>query len=303
MAKARLRHFQAMIAVAKQGSIKGAAEHMALTQPAVTQLIAELERLTDCQLFYRHDRGTRPTELGLKLLPYIRDALAVLQGGVDQLVLGLDDTMKTVRLGAIEGAINGLLARALPVFAQQYADISVSVQEATAEQIEALMASRHADLLLAREPEVTPQEWVFSSLMPDELVAVCGPAHPLAKRSGLVMQDLSNEVWMLLPTSTEARQRLEAQVLQHAGQASAYRQLQTRSFAIIQSMLQAERLLLLAPLSIIRPRLDGGQLVKLDLIDSFPLAPIGALTPVDAAGSSAAQLLKRFLADFALSCP
>lgn len=303
MAKARLRHFHAMVTVAKLGSIKGAAEQMGLTQPAVTQLIAELERLTDCQLFYRHDRGTRPTELGLRLLPHIRDALAVLQDGVDQFVLGLDSTMKTVRVGAIEGAINGLLERALPTFTHQYPHISVSVQEATAEQIGALMASRHADLLLARKPDVMPQEWMFSSLMQDELVAVCGPRHPLATRAGLSMHELGNESWMLLPPSTEARQRLETQILDRAGHSNAYRQLQTRSFAILQSMLQAERLLLLAPLSIIRPRLNGGQLIRLDLAESFPLAPIGALMPIDAAGESAAQILKRFLADFASSRP
>lgn len=303
MAKARLRHFQAMVTVAKLGSIKGAAEQMGLTQPAVTQLIAELERLTDCQLFYRHDRGTRPTELGLRLLPHIRDALAVLQDGVDQFVLGLDSAMKTVRVGAIEGAINGLLERALPTFARQYPHISVSVQEATAEHIGALMANRHADLLLARKPDVMPQEWMFSSLMQDELVAVCGPQHPLAARVGLTMQELSNESWMLLPPSTEARQRLEAEILDRAAHSSAYRQLQTRSFAILQSMLQAERLMLLAPLSIIRPRLNGEQLIRLDLAESFPLAPIGALMPVDAASESAAQVLKRFLADFASSRP
>lgn len=61
---ANLRHLYALRAVAKTGSTTAAARAIHLSQPAVTQAIATLERQFAATLFLRTARGMQPTEAG-----------------------------------------------------------------------------------------------------------------------------------------------------------------------------------------------------------------------------------------------
>ena len=78
-----LRHLWVFSAVARLGSVSAAARASHLSQPAVTQAIASLEREFDRALFARTARGMTPTEAGrlcaervVRVLQRIVDALA-----------------------------------------------------------------------------------------------------------------------------------------------------------------------------------------------------------------------------------
>jgi len=76
-----LRHLRVLLAVAEHGSITRAAELCRVSQPAVTQAIAKLERLAGSPLFTRSRRGLFPTESGQVLANRIARALAFLDRG------------------------------------------------------------------------------------------------------------------------------------------------------------------------------------------------------------------------------
>ncbi len=59
-----LRHLRAFCEVAEHRSITHAAEQVFLSQPAITQAVAKLERQLDTQLFERLSDGMHPTEAG-----------------------------------------------------------------------------------------------------------------------------------------------------------------------------------------------------------------------------------------------
>jgi len=77
-----LRHLRAFREVAAQRSISGAAQRIFLTQPAVTQAIAKLERLLDTTLFERRSDGMRPTEAGVLYAQRVDRALNLIRSGV-----------------------------------------------------------------------------------------------------------------------------------------------------------------------------------------------------------------------------
>lgn len=56
-----IRHLAALAATVEHGTVTRAAQAVNLTQPALTQAIARLERELDCQLFERGSAGMRPT--------------------------------------------------------------------------------------------------------------------------------------------------------------------------------------------------------------------------------------------------
>ena len=71
-ARARLRHLQVLVRVAELRNLRRSAEALGLSQPAVTQLLADLERLVELPLFERHARGVRHTPAGAQLVPLAR---------------------------------------------------------------------------------------------------------------------------------------------------------------------------------------------------------------------------------------
>jgi LysR family transcriptional regulator of gallate degradation len=78
-----LRHLSVLAAVARLGSVSGAARAAHLTQPAVTQAIASLERDFGATLFSRTAQGMEPTTAGrsctervIRVLRRLEEALA-----------------------------------------------------------------------------------------------------------------------------------------------------------------------------------------------------------------------------------
>jgi DNA-binding transcriptional LysR family regulator len=77
-----LKHLHALVAVHAYGGISAAAPHINLSQPALTQAIARLEKQLDVVLFDRQPGGMAATEATLLLVPRIERALGYLARGV-----------------------------------------------------------------------------------------------------------------------------------------------------------------------------------------------------------------------------
>src|SRR4051794_25797735 len=69
-------------AVAREGSFGRAASSLFLSQPAVSERIARLERVVGAQLFTRGPRGTTLTAAGQRFLPFAQRAAGLLDEGV-----------------------------------------------------------------------------------------------------------------------------------------------------------------------------------------------------------------------------
>lgn len=80
-----LRHLQAFHEVVATGSISAAAVKMHLTQSAVTQAIAAIERHFDASLFTRSSSGMHPTPAGSICAERVERALTQLRDGLQEL--------------------------------------------------------------------------------------------------------------------------------------------------------------------------------------------------------------------------
>ncbi|MES2248014.1 MAG: LysR family transcriptional regulator [Pseudomonadota bacterium] len=301
MTGARFRHLQAFSAIAEFGSAQRAADAIGLTQPAVTHLVADLEEFLQCPLFHRHARGMRMTDMARELLPFVQRSLATLEAGTQFVAFRQSSGHSIVRVGAIHGAINGLLVRALPAFGQSKPDILVQLQEANAAESSALISNREVDLMLCREPPVWPEGWEFADLLPDRLVVVAGPNHPLVRKRGLRLPDLLDEMWLMLHPATHARKTFDALMAAH-GTAARYRKLEVRSSAMVLAQLQSETLLSFTPYSAMRQFIDMGQIALIDVTDLPALPPLGILSVRDERGE-AANTLKEHLFRYARKHP
>ncbi|MBC8242097.1 MAG: LysR family transcriptional regulator [Alphaproteobacteria bacterium] len=97
-----LKSLTVFLAVVDNGSMTTAAEHLGMTQPAVTKTIRRLETELGASLVERRVRPYRPTPAGLELMNRARDLLAqaeALQASVRDIGQA---TLPAVRIGLID---------------------------------------------------------------------------------------------------------------------------------------------------------------------------------------------------------
>src|SRR5215470_18860533 len=98
----RLRDLHVLLTVVERRSMAKAAQHLAVSQPAVSKAISDLEHTLGVQLLDRGPRGVEPTDYGRAL---IKRGIAVfdeLRQGVKDIEFLSDPTAGELRIGAGE---------------------------------------------------------------------------------------------------------------------------------------------------------------------------------------------------------
>ena len=95
----KLRQLNVFIAVVEYGSMAKAAEHLAISQPVISKMIATLEQTLGVPLLERSRVGVEPTLYGNALLKRSIALCNDLRSGVDELQSLADPTMGELRIG------------------------------------------------------------------------------------------------------------------------------------------------------------------------------------------------------------
>lgn len=289
LARARLRHWQVLVAVAELGSFQRAAVVVGLSQPAVTHIVSDLETLLEIELFQRHARGARPTDAARALLPAARQLLDAVGQAAEVVAAKLADGSGVVRVSASAAAMSGVLGMALPAFGDGHPAVQVHVSLAEADVLGSVVARDEVDLVACRAPVAVPEGWGFTPLLEDGLVVVCAVGHRLAKRRRVPIEALSDATWLVAPVEAIARQALEALALEQ-GWTLRRAPVVTRALELTWAMLAGGTAVSLLPLSLVQPLLRAGQLCVLPVERSWPMADLGLLSRATGQRPAADQL-------------
>lgn len=285
-AKAKIRHLQVLVKLAELQTMRRTAEAIGITQPAVTQLVAELETLMGAQLFLRHARGVHPTRLALDLVPIAARILDAIGDSAEVVAAKLDEYGGVVRVAATPAAIGGMLHTAVPKFAEKYPRLHLHVTEANGADPFAPLVEGGCDLLCLREPEVVPKGWLFHRCLDDALVVVCDRANPLARKVKVTPEDLGQATWLLNRVGSVARTRFEDFAAAHGWPESLRCAYVMHIPSLTFEMLATGRYLALIPRSAALPWIRSGAVVELATPMTSPLRPLGYLR-ADEPGSPA----------------
>ncbi len=214
--KLTLRQFEVFLAVARAGSFRRAAEALHLSQPALSQHVAELERELGARLFDRLGRSVALTEAGrlvedhaLRLfttLASTREAVTEL-GGLKRgsLVVGASTTPGIYVLPAV-----------IASFQQRYPGISLSLQIANSAVTESRIRANELDLGIVGGHALRPGEECLAAGLLDELVLIVPPKHPWAGRREVVPALLASQRLLMREEGSATRQLTE-RALQQSG--------------------------------------------------------------------------------------
>lgn len=190
-----------LVTVAQTGSMAKAAAKLALSQPAVSKAIAEMERTLGVALLDRTPQGVETTLYGRALLKWAVAVFDDLRQGVREIELLADPAAGEVRVGSHEVMNDGLLPAVIDSLSRQYPRLLFSVkQAATIPALYGDLRARGVDLILSRMMAPSEQEDLdVEVLLDDPLVIVAGSRSKWLRRRVIDLAELSDEPWCLPP--------------------------------------------------------------------------------------------------------
>jgi DNA-binding transcriptional LysR family regulator len=178
-----LRHLAALEAVARTRSFGRAARELGYTQSAVSQQIAQLERIVGQRLFHRPGgpRRVEPTEAGLLLLGHADAIVARLDAARADMAALAEGAAGTLRVGIYQSVGARLLPALVRRFREQWPLVGIRVrEESAAADLLRLLEHGELDLTFADLPlREGPFEW--AEVLQDPYVLLVSARSELAK--------------------------------------------------------------------------------------------------------------------------
>jgi DNA-binding transcriptional LysR family regulator len=202
----KLRDLQILRTAAQLGSLGKAANELAISQPAVSKAIKDLERLLGARLLERSPTGVEPTIYGEALLNRSVAIFDELKQSVSEIDSLGDPTTGEVWVACPLAIASTLIPPALKSFVKRYPRAVLYFDEVTAASMTRnfqKLRERQYDLILERWSPLagdrsTDNDIVIEFLFNDPLVVVAGSKNKWTRRHRKIdLAELLNEPWIM----------------------------------------------------------------------------------------------------------
>jgi DNA-binding transcriptional LysR family regulator len=187
-------------AVARLGSFSRAAEDLSLTQSAVSQQVAALERQLGLRLLDRGRGGVRPTPAGQTLLEHAGALEQRLDLASAQLAELADEAGRELRVGAFPSALATLVPAAAARLLAGRPDLRITLAQAELATLVAGVREGTLHAAVCFQDAAAPRREHAGTrrqdLVEDEMVLALPPRHRLARRRAVALADLAGDPWM-----------------------------------------------------------------------------------------------------------
>jgi DNA-binding transcriptional LysR family regulator len=188
-----LRQLSYFAAVARHRHFTQAAEEMHVAQPALSQQVRRLEAELGVELFRRSTRRVELTEAGELLLARTATVLTEVESARQELSELSGLLRGSVALGSLPLASLGVPAM-LEEFRRVYPGVGIHLHEQAVDIILGMLRRDELDLAFAMAgPDSVGAEMTARVLYEEELVAVMSPAHALAGRAAVRVEQLADD--------------------------------------------------------------------------------------------------------------
>ena len=202
--------------VARRRSFSRAAEALSLTQSAVSQQVAALERQLGTRLLDRRPGGLRLTSTGEQLLEHasaIADRLTLADA---QLAEEVAAERRELRIGAFPSALATIVPASVSTLLATAPDLQVSVTEGRTGELARGVRDGSLHLAVAfQDAHEARQEHPGTrrhDLFTEPMVAALPPGHRLRRRDPIALPDLAHDPW-----TAPSREGLIARACARAG--------------------------------------------------------------------------------------
>jgi DNA-binding transcriptional LysR family regulator len=263
----QLQQLEAFVAVARHGTISGAAEHLFVSQPALTARIQGLERAVGTQLFTRGRQGSRMTEAGRAFLQHAERALSAVERGRQAVSEVASGSGGRLTIGAAPAVSTYVLPSMLHRFQANHPGVQLSVRSGHSEDVLEMVLREEVEMGLMRP--IQHPDIISSLLYEDELVLVVHRGHRFASSAEIRMDKMATE-HLILFDRTSSYHELTSALFRQAGIAP-------RGYIEVDNIDAAKRMveqrlgIALLPRTSVQAEIGNGWLFPVEVVDMAPI--------------------------------
>ncbi|MGQ7846222.1 LysR family transcriptional regulator [Granulosicoccus sp. 3-233] len=211
------RHLRLLSAIDESGQLSMAAERLAITQPAASRMLAEIEGMVEQPLFVRKPKGMVPTPIGQVLIRHAVSLLRGLTATANEVNAFAAGKTGSVRVGSVTGAAVAYVVPSVQKLRAdtQGADITIAV--APSEELIQGLHNGDYDFVLARVPPPHDRrqfEFMQGRAETVEFLARCD--HPLLSLRKPTLKDFRGYAWVIQGVGTPMRDAVERAYIEHS---------------------------------------------------------------------------------------
>ncbi|WP_415947228.1 LysR substrate-binding domain-containing protein [Streptomyces sp. KLOTTS4A1] len=198
-----LERLRTLDALARHGSVSGAAAGLHVTTSAVSQQLTKLEREVGQQLIAKNGRGVRLTDAGALLAEHAARIISQVEYAQSDLEAHRGQVVGELRIAAFPTGARGLFPAAFTALRTAHPGLAVRSREL--EPAEGVRALVRGDLDVAvvldwyNKPLPMPEGLAKASLLDDRADVVLPAGHRFADREELDLEELAEDEWICWP--------------------------------------------------------------------------------------------------------
>jgi len=254
-------------AVAEHGSYSRAAATLYLSQPGVSLQVKALEKSIGLPLFEKVGRTLHLTEAGRELLGYSERIFGLLEETrlvMEELGGG---RRGTVKVAASTTAGIYIVPPALGAFHREYPGVKLTLDVLNRLTVQKRLLDNEVDMAVMGLIE-DAHDLEVAEFVPNELVVIASPRHPLARHKNIPVQELASETFLLREAGSGTR--IDTQRLFEARDIPLHVGMELRSSGAIKQAVAADLGIAVMPLASLELELSAGRLCVLDVV-GFPV--------------------------------
>lgn len=261
--------------VAAAGSVRKAAEKLAITPSSLNRRIQSFEQELGGPLFERHSRGVRLNPAGELAVHAFKKHLADIEG----LRTRIED-LKGARRGVVsvtcsQALLPHFLPRQVLRYQKQFPGVEFNVSVADPLESEQALLSYEADLAILFSPLPTESFETIASVE-QSVFAIMSADHPLAERRTLRLSDCMQYPLALHDSSFSVGQLLDAQA--HRSRLSLRPVMKSNSFILLQNYILSSNAV--------------GFEIEIGLVDDNPYGLVKRPLKISSASKISVQLIQ-----------
>jgi len=250
------RHLALLVSIAKHGSFNRAAAICGISQPALSNSIAQLESSLGAPVLYRSRRGSTLTDTGNILLKAAENVSAILTQAAEELSMMRSGGLAgALRIGVTPSVSLRHISKVSAKLLKQYPATELVVIEGSDDHLLSSLQLGQLDLVVGQVTgaSTAPANIVEDLLFDDTFSVGMRRRHPLSNIESLTLGQLRDASWVLPPVDSSYGPQIEA-LFSSAGVPWPINCLTTSNVTLVESIIaQTDCVTILTNLTVMFP--------------------------------------------------
>lgn len=291
----KLTHLRLLATLAETGKISASAAHLAMSQPAASRLLAELDTIVGAKLYQRHSRGIVLTAFGERLAAWGKKMLRDLDIADREIVEMSAGDRGLVTIGSVTGPALELVLPVLRQIRVTHPGISTDIIVDTSYRLAEMLLMERMDFFIGRIPQdVDPRAFAANLIGAEPVSLIVRENHPLIRSGSNALAETVIYDWVLQAPHGLLRHTVETYLLER-GLDLPNRVISTSSMLMTLALISQSNAI--APISRAVAQFFGGsegiggRIAILPMASDLAVSPYSVLRSSDRPLSPASQIV------------